>query len=422
MKKKYLYIAISIILFIIILGLLGWSLFIGKEQQKLKQTTVDLGYLGGSTGNGRSSSGSFGRNIFGGILKKSKKINVTDQKIILKPVLKQLYNLPIAGFAIEQNNIILFTDRATGHIFKENLSDGSTSRINQTTIPKVYESLFTNNGEGVIRRYLDKNENIASVWSDIQEKETGSTSLPANILEMSVSPDKKQIAFIENTPSGSDLIISNSKGEKQRKIFSSSLRGWLMEWKNNSILLTQKASKSLPGSAYIIDTKSGSKTLVLQQIPGLITNLGPKGEVILYSSMMNNNSPVLFVKNIKTEKNIRLNITTFANKCVWHPIKTEVYCAIPDDFPHGEYPDAWYQGSVHFSDSLWKINTKTALVENILFPKKSNGVSLDMINLATNKNGYSIFFKNKTDQTLWSVTIPNSTSTSTSELNTPIKQ
>ena len=79
-------------------------------------------------------------------------------------------------------------------------------------------------------------------------------------------------------------------------------------------------------------------------------------------------------------------------------------------------------GGVNFSDSLWKIDTKTALVENIIFPKKSNGVFLDMVNLATNENGYSIFFKNKTDQTLWSVTIPNPTSTSTSELNAPVKQ
>ncbi|MBF05312.1 hypothetical protein CL644_01240 [bacterium] len=82
------------------------------------------------------------------------------------------------------------------------------------------------------------------------------------------------------------------------------------------------------------------------------------------------------------------------------------FCALPNEFPEGEYPDEWYQGRVLFSDSLFEIRTDTKQIAHIISPQAEYGVSLDITNISVNTDGNALFFINKIDQTLWSITLP----------------
>jgi len=403
MKKRRLYIGISVLIFILIAGLLGWSIFIGRQQQELKQGTEDLGYLGGGSGSSSSGGG-----LFGGIFGDSKNASSTGSINAPEPVLNQLYNLPMAGFIKKRSNAIRFVDRATGHIFEKELPNGSVKRVDQTTVPKVYEAYFVNDGDGVVRRYIDESGEIISVYNNLREDESVGTPLSLDILEVAVSPDGTNLSFIERARNGSNLMVVTPTGDIEKEILSSSLQGWNLEWKNNeSILLTQKASGSLPGSSYVVDTDTGEKTLVLQQLPGLITNISPGGETILYSTIGDGQRPTLSVKHLDTERIVNLHVTGFASKCVWHPTSLKkIYCALPNELLRGVSSDDWHQGQVHFADSVWEIDTETANLTHILSPNKTGGVSLDMVDLTTDVSGGTIFFKNKTDQTLWSISLP----------------
>ena len=101
-----------------------------------------------------------------------------------------------------------------------------------------------------------------------------------------------------------------------------------------------------------------------------------------------------------------MDIAGFTEKCVWNPNGISIFCALPNEFPEGEYPDEWYQGRVHFSDSLFEIRTDTKQIIHIISPQAEYGVSLDIINLSVSTNGKTLFFINKTDQTLWSIILP----------------
>ena len=163
MKRRRLYIGISIVLIVLIVGLLGWSIFIGRQQQELQKGTEDLGYLGGSSSGGSSGGGG----LFGGSFGDSRETTSGGTRESPQPILRQLYNLPIAGYVKKRANSIRFVDRATGHIFEKDLPDGTTTRIDQTTVPQVYQSLFLDDGDGVIRRYIDEKHSVVSVYSDI---------------------------------------------------------------------------------------------------------------------------------------------------------------------------------------------------------------------------------------------------------------
>lgn len=406
MNKKNLYIGITLFLVLVIILLLGWSIFVGRQQQALTEGTQDLGYFDSSRDTSSDRGGFFG-GVFGNSNTTNEPGNQAEQENLLsEPLLRQLYNLPTAGFLKKRSNAIRFTDKATGHVFEKDLPDGVTTRIDQTTIPRVQHALFVTDGDGVIRQYIDDDGSIISVYSNLKKDDSENHTLSAHILEIVVSPSGEEIAFVQRTQEGSGLFISQPTSDSQTLLNSSPLRGWNIDWENEVILLSQKASGSLSGSAYILNVDSKQKTLVLQQLKGLVTDLSPDGTTILYSYINAEGIPVLNTKQVSvSEPQNELGIAGLAEKCVWHPYELKIFCALPDELPD-ELPDSWYQGTVQFSDSVFEIDVSTNKVSRVVSPETEHGVSLDMTNMAMNDSGTVIFFTNKTDQTLWSLTLP----------------
>jgi len=400
MKRRRLYIGISILITLLIAALVGWALFVGNQQQELQKDTADLGYFGGST----DSSG--GGGLFGGIFGGDNDPENTTVSTEPQPILRQLYNLPTAGFIKKRSNAIRFVDRATGHVFERDLPEGATTRVDQTTVPQVYEAYLTEDGDGVIRRYIDSEDNITSVYSRVGEGDKNRTLSNANTIR--VMPSGSSILYIEETGAGSVLsTLSLEEGSAPKKVTSSNLRGWEVDAKDAFALLTQKPSGTLPGSSYVLDLTTGAKKLILQQATGLMAKISPDGTRVLYSDTQEGSLPKLSIRNIETNATIRLDASGFAEKCVWSLAGAKIYCALPNSFPQVLYPDAWYQGDVHFSDSLWEIDTLTGEMRQLFSPKESEGISIDMVSLSTDLTGRVIFFINKTDQTLWSITLPS---------------
>jgi hypothetical protein len=413
MNKRTIYIVVSIFIILLIIALIGWVIFINSAQKELAKDSEDLGYFENTFGGGGLFGGIFGTDEF----ETGEDAEVPERKTA---TLAQLYNLPMAGaIAITGTTtstttsaitFVRFVDRASGHAFEKTLSGGETKRILQTTVPKVYEAVWTEDGNGIIRRYLGENETIASVYSEIKEQapEAQQAGLPLEdgIQEIEVSPIGKQIFSLVKTPSGLLGKVSDYDGGNAKVIWRSSLFGWLAKWqREGKILLVQKPSAALPGSAYILDVENETHTLVLKQLNGLTANQSPEGN-ILYSQTVNGR-PALFIYDASSETHTNLGVLTFADKCVWSKKETEVaYCALPDTFPTASYPDAWYKGQVHFSDSFWKVDTVNELITEVLAPERTYSVRIDAVDLFMDEGETGLFFTNKTDQTLWTVTFP----------------
>lgn len=401
MKRKRLYIAISILVIVLTVGLLVWAVFIGRQQQELQQDIKDLGYFGSTSGGGSQGGGLFG-GVFGGGDEGDFETPGPE------PILRQIYNLPTAGYIKKRADAIRFVDRATGHVFEKDLPDGTTTRIEQTTVPRVYNAVFTEDGDGVVRQYIDEKNNIISIYNEISGDPSEGFQLPINLIDIKSNGAGNQLVSIARTPEGSAVSLLHLDGSVEKNIFSSALRDWSLDWEGDSLLLTQKPSGNLPGSSYLFDVASGAQSTALQQVAGLTTKLNLGGDLVLYASIRGEGRPVLSVKNLKTRDVISLDVAGLPEKCVWDSLESNiVFCALPNSFPDVQLPDAWYQGGVHFVDALWKIDVSTGFAEHILSPTTSNGVSLDMTSLAMSRSGDAIFFINKTDQTLWSLTFPD---------------
>ena len=101
-----------------------------------------------------------------------------------------------------------------------------------------------------------------------------------------------------------------------------------------------------------------------------------------------------------------MSLQTLVEKCVWRPDSLSLYCGVPNSMAYGgEYPDVWYQGIESYTDSLWKINTRTFKEEVISdFVSEYNAdLDIELINIDAEEE-YLYFIDKKTEE-LWSYRI-----------------
>ena len=110
--------------------------------------------------------------------------------------------------------------------------------------------------------------------------------------------------------------------------------------------------------------------------------------------------------NTATNEALALPVATIADKCVWAADDSAVYCGVPMSPPAGfNYPDDWYQGSVSFSDRIWKIDVSGRYAQLVLDFSKETEKSLDAVALAIDSSNTTLVFVNKNDSSLWAYSL-----------------
>jgi hypothetical protein len=302
---------------------------------------------------------------------------------------------------------IRYVQKLTGNIFQTNLDSLEERLISDTTIPKIYESIFAKNGQSVILRYLNENNKIQTFYGDISgvsETAVGGIRgdfLPEDISDLSVSPDGNKIFYLIKLTDKTIGVIYSLKDSKKTQIFSSPFSEWISGWATaKTIILTTKASAFSQGYSYSLNTETKSFNKIIGNIPGLTTLMSPDGKFLLYSKIADK-IPKLFLYSLIKKTSFDLGLNTLTEKCIWKNDSSSLFCGIPKSIDQMFYPDDWYQGSVSFSDELWKVDTKTDMPASILIDKL-NGYNIDVTKLSISVNENYLFFINKKDSFLWS--------------------
>lgn len=310
----------------------------------------------------------------------------------------------------EKVEAVRYQDKATGHIYQTFLDIISPEKISNTTIPKVNRSFFVNNSEALLDQYLTSSRSIetyhASLTKDAEGNYNGITGtfLPKDILDISVLNDSTKIFYLSTLENGVVGTISSPKGEEKIQVFSSKFSEWLSQFPNSKLVtLTTKPSSRVLGYMYGVDTSVKSFDKILGGISGLTTLTSPDGKQLLYSTSVPGGFTVSSY-NRETKKALTLGLVTLPEKCVWSNDSKSVYCAVPQSIPTGEYPDIWYQGTVSFNDSFWKLDVETNIFE-LVYDSASSGNGFDGINLKLSSNEKYLLFTNKVDNQLWAITL-----------------
>jgi len=336
--------------------------------------------------------------------------DVQTRENISVPVLRQLWNDPVAGMAFgnDENGstTIRFIERATGHVYESRPETTKTDRLTNTTLPRIQEVIWPTPDRILIRYLQNGGDDIETFSAHIVLPQTQSTStdevlgelrgqfLPLNITDMATNGD--EIFYLLRSGTGVRGIVSALDGSGASEVFTSSIRDWIPQWDNESqITLTTKASSDINGHMFFLNTTNGSLTSIIQNSKGLTTRID--GNVVLYSEHQGQ-VPRLFWYRQTDEKIKEAPISTLAEKCTFDPTDENIiFCAVPTNLSTGNLPDSWYQGVTHFNDEIWRINIETRQTELLV----NSDNNIDTIDLIVDKNAENLLFRNKTDNTLW---------------------
>jgi len=421
MPKKTLKILI-IILFAIVIGLFIAAFFISKDGTTGDVSSIgdngifggffsgsggDSGSSGGIGGSGSGgSSGSGGGN--GSLFEDGR--DGGEKKL---PVLRKITDGPVSGAVIfdrDKNTLVRYMEKATGHIYEVNIKETNPVRISNTTVPRVYETLWSTDGKLFVARYLDDETEVIKSFGGSVNTETNELDgafLVDGINQMAISQESNRVFYLSDSGDGGvNGIASGFRGEDKSQIFSSEFSEWLFTWPRvRNVALTTKPSSGVPGSMYFLNTQNGAFDKILGDINGLTTATSPNTSRVLYSESLRTKTIKLRLYDVPTDKAKDIDVVTLPEKCVWTSDSDIIYCGVPTIISRADYPDEWYQGLVSFADDVWKIDIKNGFVDLLAIPVELVGEEVDLINPILSPNEDYVIFTNKKDSSLWSLSL-----------------
>jgi len=341
---------------------------------------------------------------------------------VLNPArLRKISEEPVAGFSITENPNTKRTDihyilRANGNIYETYSDSPESKRLSITTIPKVYESTWFPGGNKLAVRYLkDDNETIETfsvkinpATTTLNEFEGGidGNHLAENISQLVINPLGDKIFYLTNSLAGSSGFTAKPDDLNKKLIFESPLKEWSVSWpKEDTITLTTKPASGINGYMYFLNSQSGKTSRVLGGINGLTTKTNKTASEVLYSDGTRG-APRLYLYDVKTGGSKLLPWNTLPEKCLWSNTDPKIiYCAVPKNFPTGEYPDSWYQGLTSFTDDIWMINSDTMASTLVFDISRETSNIIDIDSLQIDKNDNYLYFTDKTSLTFWSLNL-----------------
>lgn len=310
--------------------------------------------------------------------------------------------------------VIRFIERSNGHIHDIYSDKADVTDVTNTTIPRIQEAYFANNGNNIILRYIGTNErtietynaSIGTTKNQYGLYDISGYFLEKDISEITVSPSGDKIFYLYPFGDATIGIYDSIAGASKKQILSSTFSEWLPQFASETeIVMTTKASGYATGYSYILNT---SEPNVLKKILGDMTALTTQpidnGNYVLFSKTRGT-TPSMFIYNSESREEESLGISGIPSKCTWSEVKQSAFCAIPKSIPSGVYPDDWYQGKMFFTDSIWKVIPGSNTLYLVSDLTKESGVEIDAINIGVSPDGNYIHFINKRDGLLWGLQI-----------------
>lgn len=324
----------------------------------------------------------------------------------------KISDVPVAGaVAINKGGqlTVRYVERATGHIMDVDPVSLAKTQIVNTTVPKVYEAIWKEDGSAVVFRTLRDGEIVESNTVTLTPPTGTSTSdlytvkisaLPANISELAAGANNIFYS-IYNAP---QITSSLFDGSRATTVWSSPFNQWqLHPGGSERILMTTKPSVFSDGYSYILATRNGDLTRIIGPRKGLVTKPNSDLSRVAYS-YLDGDTFVFGATTVASNSAINTHPLTIASKCAWSNQSPEtLYCGVPSRGLLKGEPDIWIQGVSRYSDSIWRLDIDSGYSNILLEPEKEYGVSIDIHSAFVSPNDEYLFFINRNDLALWAL-------------------
>lgn len=350
-----------------------------------------------------------------------------------KPYFRQLSKIPTAGsyFYTTADGLRMarYVAKENGHVYDINIDTGEERKISNTTIPRVHEALFGDNGNVIVVRSLEtdpytKHDVIKTFFGRLNlPKDTSDPStvgsLTGNYFKdgvsaITISPNGKRLFYLLPKQDGYTIgnTVDIASGEP-REVFRHQFSEWLPQILNTGkIIMTTKPSSRIPGFSYLYDPATGDLKRLVREKNGLVTLSDSTAKHMLFSENVAANAVLSVHGELIGDEGVVLNnvplaLTTLAEKCAWTKNDEKVVCAVYSAIPRKELPDDWYKGSFFFEDNFWSVDMATREPNLLADPSLMQYGPFDATSLSVSEDESAILFINKRDETLWMLGMPH---------------
>jgi hypothetical protein len=298
---------------------------------------------------------------------------------------------------------VSYIDRESGNVYSYAVRAAVLTRTSNRTVPGIQFADWLPDASFAFVRYLSGADFSTVNSYALPANGSGGFFLPQNLSDLAVS--STSVLTLASGINGSAASLSHTDGTHASEVFTTPLSAIRVSFAGkNQYLAYTKPSSTLPGDAFIVDSK-GNFSRIAGPLKGLVAKASPDGKWVLVSY---SNSGVLEMNlvSVATGQVLPLPVATIADKCVWTADDSSIYCGIPVNPPSGfNYPDDWYQGAVSFSDQIWRIDVTGRYAQFVLDFAKENNSPLDAEALAIDPSATTLVFINKNDGSLWSYSL-----------------
>ncbi len=361
--------------------------------------TATLPSAGGAGAPSQGSGGSLGSGGSGG----SASVAVTTRltKITDGPVVPgESVTTKRATASSTADTTIRFIARESGNVYSYSSAARTLTRTSNKTIPGIQSSSWLPDGSLAFVRYLSGDDSSTINTYGLPATGTGGFFLPQDLDDVAVA--STSVLTLASGVNGSTASVVRPDGSRTVAAFSTPLSSLRASFAGKQqYLAVTKAASTLSGDAFIVDA-AGRFTRVAGPLNGLVAIASPSGKWVLASYVQNGEMQLELV-NVATGETTQLPIATIADKCAWSADDSVIYCGVPDSPPtNASYPDDWYQGAVHFSDRIWRIQVTGRYAQLVLDFSKDAKADLDAEALTVDAANTTLVFFNKNDGSLWS--------------------
>ncbi len=295
---------------------------------------------------------------------------------------------------------IRYVERASGNIYSYLVKARTLTRLSNRTLPGVVEAAWLSDGSKAFVRFLTANPDTSEQIDTyaLPFDGNGGYLLQKNLKEVATLGTSSIFSLLTGD-NGSIGTVAKPDGTGNKTIFSSLLSSIRVFPTRAGYFAATDPAATAGGYAFKINAATGNFERILGPLSGLSILPSPQGDQLLISYIQNG-TPQLVVVSVATRTPIALPLSTLADKCVWSRDELSIYCGVPTNLS-GNLPDDWFQGTVSFSDRLWKISLKDRLATLVIDPSTAGKTDIDMVALTTDSNNSVIVFTNKKDLSLW---------------------
>lgn len=313
--------------------------------------------------------------------------------------LQQLTTRAVAGFTVASSteNILRYVERGTGHVYEINIDESTEKQISLLTIPQTVEAIFSPSGNAVAFTTYEGQKKIVSVGT-----------LPEEGSEMIL---KKVSLGVENITFKNDNVLYYTRNEDNKtvgyslnisnlsesELFTTRITDIEVFWGAdfNTIYIQTRPTQYLEG--YLYSISKNILTPVTNPLYGLTTFI--KDTTIITSMVVGDTYSSAWLHD---GESIEQGILMLKEKCIFADETNEnVWCAAPLEIPNASYVENWYKGVQISKDYLWYTNLATKSSTLVGDLSKLSGKTIDVFDMKIGNDKTTLFFTNKTDQTLW---------------------